>query len=918
MRLSVLLWCAAALSCGFWTQLGYGQPAVRPEAPTPPPFFEGKELPTPPQQAEPWMSPATKLPESLLSTAVFLFEHGCADPRGCEYREVTVPTGSVWGENGWRKATHGWVLPDDGKGNGRFAVCWNGLVYPVLDIGEPVPLANDVTVLPKWDRWTSAIAEGDAVDYKHPWLVRVCLLLRLGEVELAEKLWIAPQAGTRKGQNAADDPFLRIANDWLWYSLDRAICAHMRGDHQFSLLTAELLAKHRPAFEAEAKRRGFEKPGVNFHRPDNDAISYYEFLEPLAPLLAEQQRRVAQGPVVRVLGAPKETYAEQPARVAALIHDLEEVAARQWSQPGGVSLVEDPIMKALKAEGDAAVEPLLACFENDNRLTRSVSFHRDFGTNRNLIGVHQAAYSSLCSILESRIFDDQVRPDDRTPEAKQERRRKIAAEIRQYWEKRRTLSKEEGWFLTLQDDNATSKQWLEAATQIAWPTDVTTNGEWVSIPNRKEGFIPAVKGESLRNKTNPSVTELLAERSDQMAGKYERDFLGYRKLQEASQVAICLSRWDQKAALPTLQLRIRDCLNAIHAEEKNQHSATTVLTATLPKLMKANILAGDRTLMVDYFEWVSGSSAKDILGALHTGEADLFAPLWITPNEEATQKLADQLFNGPNSVWNPVHLASSRGGSFSGEELTASPLVSLPAFRQQLQRNLLDLKVVGTIVVKDYQVSIKRANGSRGTGLRYYRDPLLPKTDTPQDFRVCDLYAQQTAQLEGAPLFELYWPEAVRDEALIKVRKFVEHWGPRYGKVASPYSRRSYPGFGTYAAFTLPPLDHPATDEDVKQGRAIFSLGIDKPVRTVAVKPFPQPALWTTLKDFPMTRNTGAPVAELVVTYDQDGEIWQAEEVQENGEWKRYYGFVGRHIIARVPASEIEFPKEPESVPAPK
>ncbi len=58
--------------------------------------------------------------------------------------------------------------------------------------------------------------------------------------------------------------------------------------------------------------------------------------------------------------------------------------------------------------------------------------------------------------------------------------------------------------------------------------------------------------------------------------------------------------------------------------------------------------------------------------------------------------------------------------------------------------------------------------------------------------------------------------------------------------------------------------------------------------------------------------------AEPVVTDDQDGEIWQAEEAQETGEWKRDYGFVGRHIIARVHAREIEFPKPPEAATPPK
>ncbi|HSI85840.1 MAG: hypothetical protein ACAI35_28285 [Candidatus Methylacidiphilales bacterium] len=47
--------------------------------------------------------------------------------------------------------------------------------------------------------------------------------------------------------------------------------------------------------------------------------------------------------------------------------------------------------------------------------------------------------------------------------------------------------------------------------------------------------------------------------------------------------------------------------------------------------------------------------------------------------------------------------------------------------------------------------------------------------------------------------------------------------------------------------------------------------------------------------------------------YDTVGVVFQAEEVEEQkGVWKRYYGFVSAHRIARVPAEEIEFPLFPE------
>lgn len=42
--------------------------------------------------------------------------------------------------------------------------------------------------------------------------------------------------------------------------------------------------------------------------------------------------------------------------------------------------------------------------------------------------------------------------------------------------------------------------------------------------------------------------------------------------------------------------------------------------------------------------------------------------------------------------------------------------------------------------------------------------------------------------------------------------------------------------------------------------------------------------------------------------FAQRGLVWQAEEVREGPRWRRYYGFVGRHAMTRVPAEELDFP----------
>ena len=101
-------------------------------------------------------------------------------------------------------------------------------------------------------------------------------------------------------------------------------------------------------------------------------------------------------------------------------------------------------------------------------------------------------------------------------------------------------------------------------------------------------------------------------------------------------------------------------------------------------------------------------------------------------------------------------------------------------------------------------------------------------------------------------------------------------------------------------------LDHPATPEDVEKAMAIFSLGPG--ARVVELPQYPMKAKWVTLKDYPVqyqgTDREGNRTYRL--DYDQDGLIWQAEEIQENGQWKRYYGFVGHYIVAKVPAEEVE------------
>ena len=109
---------------------------------------------------------------------------------------------------------------------------------------------------------------------------------------------------------------------------------------------------------------------------------------------------------------------------------------------------------------------------------------------------------------------------------------------------------------------------------------------------------------------------------------------------------------------------------------------------------------------------------------------------------------------------------------------------------------------------------------------------------------------------------------------------------------------------------TLPGcISQGATRDEARRGLAIFSLEGEGKVRVPNLPRMPIKARWTTLDDYPRAAqyyDTKTRKSGIRITYDQGGFVWQAEEVSKGGRWERYYGFVGRYVVAKVPAAEIE------------
>lgn len=844
-----------------------------PERPVP--RFTGTTIPEPPRQHAPWTAPSSELPQSVVSAAGMLFEQGMADPRGCEYREVEVVVGSVWGNSGLARA-HAWALPARDSSGQRFAVCWNGLVYPVVSAGARANLRADVEALLETDKQTrakyaaenasatstrfrSADIEQTAVSHGALLPLQACMLVRLGEGELAARVWSAWSVGRMPGAadgDAEPDPYLEFASDWVWALFNRTLLAHMRGDDRLALLGTRAIVPIRDAVEAEAARRSIRRPPVDI-APEDEPPPYLPFLEPLPALLADQERRARE---------PRPTNGSAPeggtARIARLVARLDEVAARQGGQPGGVDVGGDPIVAALLAEGENAVDALIDAVEHDERLTRSVSFHRNFFTHRHILSVSETAYRTLRTILHTSF--DEVGNDIDDP--REQRKARVAA-IRAYWRKYGGKPLAERWYLTLADDAASREQWLDSAANIVQPEDVKVSpGGWVFIPERKPGQVVPMRGESLRPKANPSVTELIGRRAIALvpARGAPRGVFDQR---EACVMALILAKWDAKAAVATLGEVFASTKAWL---ERERSSADSGLVACLGAMTVARVRGGDERALADYGAWVRTLRPDR---AEHAAD-EAFEPLWRFADNPEARSIADALFNG-DSLWNPLFRPREEGGGFVAREVFDSPLLAVPAFRRHVVRLLDDSRVVATLVVRTERSAEIRfgPDYSTYTEASGTEPKLTPGAE--QDIRLCDLYAWTLSAVNGFPRFQPFWSVEERDRAIEACGRVLDQFGD------------GFVGTERDARLVFEPRDLPATGDDVRQGRAIFSL--EGEARVVELERYPTRAVWK-------ARPSG----------EGYGMIWQAEEVFEMGRWRRFYGFVGQHEIARVPAEEVE------------
>ncbi len=664
--------------------------------------------PDPPQQRAPWTPPKSQLAAPAVEAFRRVFDQGFGDPRGCEYRAIEIEITEGWDDTAKTIATHGWVLPKT-----TFAIAWNGLVYRTRSIGATADVAADVRALldahvkarqaalkddPTADFYMWPMAEeGYYTAFQTLAPGKAALLLRLGQVALAERVW--------KATGIRDNAYAVVEDDWLWAQLVRGAGAHVRGDSELAIESWRRL----PAL---AKAARTEVTGVV--AGDQGA----RYLDEIDALLADEQRRVAHPTSPVDLGAVAKLPARE--RIVRLIAALDQVTHTGMTGP-------DPIVKALAAEGDAAVEPLIVAYQIDARYTRSrfVDFkHGDAGRYRHIIPVHEIAYGVLGQLVDTSYFQ---------PTATD--RRAIGDELRAYWKQWHGVSPAERQYRVFANDKLDEGQWLVAALQIT-----------ARAGNR-------LAGEVLRTKSAPTVTALFERRAN----------AGYTDLRQRGQLLEAFAAWDPAAARPFLAKTVRDGFAGWATAE--HRGMDPYLGEVLASLTTARIAGGDPTALREYADWLVTTTPE---------QAQFAALRWLAPmiaHRDAPEivRAAKTLFG--KSAWVP--LTAKRAGFYS-LELLASDLVHVAAFRDHALAQLSNRTKLGTMTFKKGGLDVRTEAFQQGEGVDA-KDPLLPKDGWTDTLRVADQYAASVVSGRiDAPRFRRYWPVAERDRAIAAIAAWLK------------------------------------------------------------------------------------------------------------------------------------------------
>ena len=746
--------------------------------------------------------------DAVLGKLVEELEGVMVDPRAHERVVFTLTVRGVWGGEGpaavggWRRAADGTLVFDDG------IPVPAGWATDVQAVDFPAALAAEYAGQEGGEDDVFARMELNASGLAAPQHVASAVWARLiGKAELSRRALAKARDGLRGEETLADD--WRQSRAWFYYA--GMVHGYMHGMDDEARIYGGILLRH------------YRETAARHHSQAEQ-------------LMRELERRRERGPVPEP-GELSERPVEE--RIDALIDGLDGILVYQDGQPGGVNLGEDERVRALVEIGDPAVPKLLDVIEHDTRLTRSVHFWRAHHPSRTVLGVHEAALTAVMSILRTEFFDAASTGDNFTGRG-DEGRRKVAAQLRAYWERYGGERFDERMMTILRDPGVSPEARREAGWNLATPRARQIIGTTVWTGS----FEPGKGGNAGITKFNaPTIAEaLLLALDDELEGiarkerasppKVERegsddpfaqdyrgddppghfDGEGPRRRAVEEYTGILQELGDRRIG-PVLAERasraedvVLRCDFALAADQLGDSSAVQRLTRLLVDNALEAPEGGDEPAMFAVFWCLSRAQWHGAVTGLMAVADSRHA--WYPSAVELVLQRSDPFGGSGNRCRRHVWALAVLEAALHDE--------SRSEFRSIVRWDKREQK---------WEVFRREPNGNGGLG---DGSPFLDETKFEREWqhRQCDRAAEQLLRLLGDHEEGTFEPLAKdRDEMVERLRRHMQRYRDRFRDL------EQWVDGGTGWAIedgrflpVLPALGRAATPEDVAAGLALFTL----------------------------------------------------------------------------------------------
>ena len=306
-------------------------------------------------------------------------------------------------------------------------------------------------------------------------------------------------------------------------------------------------------------------------------------------------------------------------------------------------------------------------------------------------------------------------------------------------------------------------------------------------------------------------------------------------------------------------------------------------------LINERALLGDDSALREYRSWMT--ALKPVLGG-----PPVFglSPTWRFPDDAGLRQSLQTLV----ATWPQDATAAAKMHRYltgSGEEILQTPI------RDWLIQRLYDR----TPAQRD-QTPVPHEQPADGDDLNAVHKE--PAAGIPPGTRTCDVWTAALSDIPGFPCCYLDDPLPVRDRAVNQALYILQRLLGWFRSATVPQAQaRLLHAFVLTAEqiqYRPPTLDHPATADDVAEGRAIFTVAGASAAWDVRCVHGIDPAWdwrWTACPGPPVLYQGGERRHR-----DDEGSVVQVEDVRVGHHWQRWAGLVLPHAILRVPAEQLE------------